>query len=87
MPHLSHREGIYTFPNPWRSQYYGVNGVPAPPDPVTIDYLIADENQVCPETDGEPHPDCLLWRDITDSGDFDEVFREDAVVVYRRLSD
>jgi hypothetical protein len=86
VPHLSHREGIYTFPNPWRSSNYGVAGLPEPPDPSVIDYLVGDELGVCPlDTDGT-EPDCELWTSIVGSEDFEEAYREGTVVVYKRVA-
>lgn len=40
VPHVTHREHIYTFPNPWRASNYGIGGVPKPPDPSTVDVVI-----------------------------------------------
>ena len=50
VPHLSHREYIYTFPNPWRSSNYGAGGtLVTPPDQNTIDDLVVDTDAVtCP---------------------------------------
>ncbi len=69
VPHLSHREGIYTFPNPWISSNYGVGGVPAPPDPSTIDVLLINEDRL-------GNPDHLaLFERIVSSGEFEVVER------------
>lgn len=64
VPHLSHRQEIYTFPNPWISSNYGVGGMPAPPDPKRVDWLIvipADLNQ----------PASALLDSILKSGEFE----------------
>ena len=39
--HLAAREHVYTFPNPWRSSYYGVPGTPSPP-PTDVRALVID---------------------------------------------
>lgn len=41
VPHLSHRSNIYTFPNPWRLQNWGVEGE-NPHDPDLVDWLVVD---------------------------------------------
>lgn len=41
VPHLSHREEIYTFPNPWLANNWGVGGENRP-DPDDTDWLIVD---------------------------------------------
>ena len=43
VPHLSHRELIYTFPNPWISSNYGVDGRGLP-DPATVEWIAVDIN-------------------------------------------
>ena len=86
VPHLSHREHVYTFPNPWHASNYGVAGVPAPPDPDTVDILLADEAQVCPDSP-DPQPDCALWQGIIASPDFEEAARSDQIVMYRRVTE
>ena len=41
VPHLTHRQRIYTFPNPWRPSSWGLQGE-HPHDPGTIDWLVLD---------------------------------------------
>ena len=43
VPHLTHRELIYTFPNPWISSNYGVDGRGLP-DPATVEWIVVDIN-------------------------------------------
>jgi uncharacterized membrane protein len=45
VPHLSHRDQIYTFPNPWIRSYYGVSATEPPENPASVRYLVI-------ETDG-----------------------------------
>ncbi len=39
VPHLSHREEIFTFPNPWLASNWGVDGERRP-DPARVDWLV-----------------------------------------------
>lgn len=48
VPHLTRRDHIYTFPNPWRSSYWGVQGED-PHDPDDIDLVIVDLSVTSPE--------------------------------------
>jgi len=43
VPHLAHRREIYTFPNPWISSNFGVNGRPTR-SPGRVDYVIANKD-------------------------------------------
>jgi uncharacterized membrane protein len=45
VPHLSHRDQIYTFPNPWVRSYYGVSDTQPPEYPAAIQYLVIDEGE------------------------------------------
>jgi uncharacterized membrane protein len=83
-PHLSHRQYIYTFPNPWRSSNYGVNGLPKLPNPDTIDMLLVEENSVCPPNQQPVSEDCALYRSIIQRGEFEQVDRKGDLVLWRR---
>ena len=39
VPHLSHRRGVYMFPNPFRTTYWGIHAED-PHDPSVVDYLV-----------------------------------------------
>lgn len=41
VPHLTHRERIYRFPNPWRVSDWGVRGE-SPHDPRAVEWLVLD---------------------------------------------
>ena len=44
-PHLAAREQVYMLPNPWIRDYYGVSeGVPPPPSPALIEWIVLDPN-------------------------------------------
>lgn len=90
VPHLSHREHVYTFPNPWRGSNYGLGGSPAPPSPELIDVLVMMPNRL---NDAEG----ALWDEVVGSGAFELEYREripesaggapDVVEVWRRVDD
>lgn len=50
VPHLSHRRNIYTFPNPWQLQNWGVEGE-NPHDPATVDWIVLDLAVTSPEAE------------------------------------
>ncbi len=77
VPHLAEREAVYSFPNPWRKVFYGVQGTPAP-DPSVVEYLLQDLSLT--------HGDSLvIWQCLLDSGAFEEAFRLDPIVLLRRV--
>lgn len=79
VPHLTHRERIYTFPNPWRSNNYGVGGVPAPPDPRTaVDWLLVDRDDL-----GNPD-DLALYDSVLADEDWVLVEKRDTLELHRR---
>lgn len=78
VPHLSHRERIYTFPNPWRSSNYGVGGVPAPPDPATVDYVL-----LRPDRLGESER--AIYDDVRGSGLYEVVDASGGAELLRRI--
>ena len=45
LPHLSHREQIYDWPNPFVPSYWGNDDGYRLPDPSTIDYLVLDRRR------------------------------------------
>ena len=46
LPHLSHREQIYDWPNPFVMSYWGNDDEYRLPDPSTIEYIVVDRQQV-----------------------------------------
>jgi hypothetical protein len=79
VPHLAERQRIYSFPNPWRIQYYGVEGTKKP-DPARIEWLILDETVLGSEQD------IALVECIKAAGTFTEAFRDQQIVVYHRIA-
>jgi hypothetical protein len=47
VPHLTHREHAYTFPNPWAPSNWGVDGENRP-DPQAVDWLLVDPGDIAP---------------------------------------
>ena len=45
VPHLSHRDQIYTFPNPWIRSYYGISNTQPPEYTATVQYLVIDTTE------------------------------------------
>ncbi|HKY15889.1 MAG TPA: DUF2079 domain-containing protein [Microthrixaceae bacterium] len=87
VPHLSQRIGIFTFPNPWISSNYGVDGVPAPPDPMVVDHLLVSESDLCSADDGDAGEDeaaCGLFRSIVESDEFVTVAGDGDLVLMER---
>ncbi len=78
VPHLTHRESVFSFPNPWRRQFYGVQGDTRRPDPAQVEHLAM-------LTDLLVGPDLDLWNCILGSGAFEVVLDEAGVVVARRI--
>lgn len=74
VPHLTHREHIYEFPNPFVAANWGVRGS-APPNPDAADYLVLDTGLVGDHAD--------LYETLV-SGDFVTIFEEGPIVVARR---
>lgn len=78
LPHLSQREQIYNWPNPWVPSYWSNDDTYRLPDPSTIDYLVVDRNQI----GGEQAE--LLDSLIAADGDYEIIFERDEVIVARR---
>jgi uncharacterized membrane protein len=78
VPHLTHRELIYEWPNPFvrPPANWGVEGE-NPGDPVDVDYLVVDTGLL-----GERQG--LYERLTAPGGEFTKVFERDGVVVARR---
>lgn len=79
LPHLTHREQIYDWPNPWVPAYWGEDDRYRLPSPATIEWIAIDRRQV---GDGEKS---ILDSLLAPGGGFTTVFDEDDVVVARRV--
>ena len=76
VPHLSRRERIYTFPNPWRASNWGYKDR-GTDDPRDVDWLAVDRAALGPE-------DAALLDRILSNGRWIAVQNRDGVIVARR---
>ena len=77
VPQFSRRAEIYSFPNPWESRNFGIDGQPRR-DPRRVEWLVIDRTVLGP-------PDLALLTEILEGGDFRIVFdRDDLLVAHRR---
>ncbi|HUI04159.1 MAG TPA: DUF2079 domain-containing protein [Acidimicrobiales bacterium] len=80
VPHLSHRDQIYTFPNPWRRSYYGINSTEPPESPAGIAYLVVDTGTISADSN-------VLLKTLTGpGGQFRIVEQRDGAVLAQRRS-
>jgi uncharacterized membrane protein len=78
LPHLSHREQIYDWPNPFIEAYWGNDDGYRLPDPSTIDYLVLDLQTVGNDRRG------LVDQLTGPGGEYEVLFQQDDVLVARR---
>ncbi len=76
VPHLSRRERIYTFPNPWRASNWGYKDQDTD-HPRDVDWLAVDRAALGPE-------DAALLDRILSNGRWVVVQNRDGVIVARR---
>jgi uncharacterized membrane protein len=77
LPHLTHRPEIYSFPNPWRSMNFGVDGEPHRSGR-RVDWLVVDRGVF-------DEPTRALFQRLVTSGPFRVVDEEGTYVVARRV--
>ncbi|HEY5026000.1 MAG TPA: DUF2079 domain-containing protein [Acidimicrobiales bacterium] len=79
VPHLAHRDQIYTFPNPWVRSYYGTSDTEPPESTTAVQYLVL-------ETNGESVANQLLVRRLTKpGGPFRIVLDQNQAILARRV--
>lgn len=76
VPHLTHRRNIYSFPNPWLAQNWGVANENQH-DPADVDWLVIDRLSLSPELDE-------LLQEILDTEDWVIVEAQDDLLVAHR---
>ena len=77
VPHLTHREQVYTFPNPWTNSYYGISPTDLG-DATKVDWIVVLKgglNEAAQKT----------LDDLLASGEFGDAQEVNNVVSYRRL--
>ena len=77
VPHLSHRQFLYTFPNPWKNSNYGVTP-DAHGDPSKVDWIIMDTAMLQGDN-------AALYNSIKASGEFQVAMQQDGIEVLRRI--
>lgn|GEM_PF-606851 len=78
VPHVTQREYIYEFPNPWRPWNWGVKDE-MPHDGRTVDWLLIDKRVLGQNVD--------VYDALLDSGSFEIRFEDANVVVAERVND
>ncbi len=76
VPHLTHREQIYDFPNPWRAQNWGREGENVP-NPDTVDYVIVPTHMA-----GDEREVIISLR----SSAFDPIYEAEGIVLLKRAT-
>lgn len=78
-PHLSHRREVYDWPNPFWASVWGNDDCAHLPDPVTVDYIVLDLSQIGSNNQS------LFENMIKSGGPFEAVFRDENVIVAKRV--
>jgi len=79
LPHLSHRNHIYDWPNPFTPAVWGNDDCADLPDPTTIEYVALDRSQV-----GDNNR-ALFDNMLKEGGPFEVVYEDEVVVVAKRV--
>ena len=80
-PHLTHREQVYDWPNPWVESYWGVDDGYRLPDPSVVDWIAIDRQSVSEQHVG------VLEELIAPDGEFEVLLDESGILVARRRAD
>ncbi len=78
LPHLAHRPEIYSFPNPWESRNFGIDGEPRRSGE-RVEWIVADRRVLDKET-------ARFFKDLVDRGKFRVVFDQHDYVVAQRVA-
>ena len=76
-PHLTRRDDIYMWPNPYRREYWGIGESPPLPDAGFVDYLVLDRAAMNEESQ-------LLALEVVAEWGFGSIFEVGSVIVYQR---
>ncbi len=77
-PHFSHREAVYTFPNPWRNKNYGISPQ-SRGNPADVAWVLVDQALFQPE-------DAALFQQLLTSREFEVALEEGNVVLLERVA-
>lgn len=75
VPHLTHRERIYMFPNPFRISYWGING--ENPPKADVGYILLDMNLLIENSDKE-------MISLLQEGNYNKVFDDDNIILLKK---
>ena len=78
VPHLSHRDQIYTFPNPWERSYYGTSATEPPESATFVEYVVL-------ETTSTSANDPLVRRLTKRGGPFRIVLEQNGALLAKRV--
>jgi hypothetical protein len=87
VPHVTHRQFAYEFPNPWIQANWGSPHNDAPPNPATVDYLVVDRGLLVADHDEAVLAARAVLAGLLDptTGQFETVFdQKDIVFAHRR---
>lgn len=76
VPHLTHREKIYMFPNPFRDEYWGIRGENTH-NPEGVEYIFVDTTLLSGETLG-------LANSLVQNPTYSKVFDQEGIVLLKR---
>ncbi len=76
VPHLTHREKIYEFPNPFKLSYWGINGENPPPK--DVEYVLADTNRFNKE-------EKMIFDLLLDETLYAKIFEKGGVAVLKKV--
>jgi uncharacterized membrane protein len=79
LPHVAHRPEIYSFPNPWESRNFGIDGEPRRSGK-RVRWILLDQRTLGSDSK-------KLFERLVDSGRFRIVFDRDNYVVARRVAE
>jgi uncharacterized membrane protein len=77
VPHLSHRDEVYTFPNPWKSSNFGPGTNPLHRNPDRVDVLVMRPDQLGEE-------DRAIFDHVAESGQLDKVWERAGIQIWVR---
>lgn len=80
VPHLSHRDQIYSWPNPWIRSYYGTSATQPPENPAGVRYILVNTTMDSPVSTN------LLQFLTKRGGAFRVLVDRDGIVLAKRAS-
>ena len=80
VPHLSHRDQIYTWPNPWSRSYYGTSATEPPESPAGIQYVVLGTS-----SDTSLADQLLLQRLTKPGGPFRIILQQNQALLAKRV--